>query len=282
MGSGGTRKRARSIALAGVMLGLVLGGCSGDEGSVTVKGDAADLEASALRGDSLVALAAGQRNPSHDSLRAAMDTELRRVAARVESGSGDGVLATELTTPVPGADLAAAASAASASVPRSTSTGAEMTRRAQMRGDSIARAVAARLAATGDGNRSRSDSLRGVLAYQGKESARQVVLQTSDATVTLSGMATSGLTRLVGKEVVIHGLKVTPRDIVVSDYVVRAADGIPAVDGILESEGTLRMTDGSGVRRVSVPSALQPFAGARVWIALRDGVPVNYGVIGRR
>ncbi|WP_337172255.1 hypothetical protein [Gemmatimonas aurantiaca] len=257
-----------------VLAVALLGGCSGGDGSVTVKGDVAGLDSLAHRGDSLIAMADRGPRVSLDSLRAAMDAELRRSGVSVATGSGDGVLV--------GGSLAPSAAAEAPAAAPMSSTGAEMSRRAQARGDSIARAVAARLVGAGDANRSRSDSLRGVLAYQGKEPARQVVLQTPEATVTLSGMATSGMSRLVGKEVVIHGLKVTPRDIVVSDYVVRAADGVPAVDGVLDAEGVLRLTDGSGVRRVPVPQALRPFAGARVWIALRDGVPVNYGVIGRR
>ncbi|HEY0931917.1 MAG TPA: hypothetical protein VGE27_18485, partial [Gemmatimonas sp.] len=116
----------------------------------------------------------------------------------------------------------------------------------------------------------------------GTEPARQVVLQTAEATVALSGMATTGMSRLVGKEVVVRGVKVTPRDIVVSDYIVRAVDGVPAFDGVLDAEGALRLTDGSGVRRLTVPAPLRAYVGARVWIAMRDGAAVNYGIVSAR
>lgn len=229
----------------------------------------AELAASALRGDSLVALASGDSKPSLDSMRTALEAQLD--SQRV-SGAGDGVLVT--------GDAAAGVAANAASV--ATSAGAEISRRAQARGDSMARAAAMQLAGAAGGSRSLKDSLRGVLTYQGTEPARQVVLQTAEATVALSGMATTGMSRLVGKEVVVRGVKVTPRDIVVSDYIVRAVDGVPAFDGVLDAEGALRLTDGSGVRRLTVPAPLRAYVGARVWIAMRDGAAVNYGIVSAR
>ncbi|BAH39157.1 hypothetical protein GAU_2115 [Gemmatimonas aurantiaca T-27] len=261
-----------------LLASALLAGCLGDNGSVSVKGDVAGLDSLALRGDSLIARAGRSAPTSLDSVRAAVEAQLASGASGVTpggavggltTGAGDGVL---VTTPA----------AAPREMPRTSSLGAEMSRRAQALGDSMARAAAARLVGGTGASRSRSDSLRGVLAFQGNEPARQVVLKTAEATVALSGMATNGMSRLVGKEVVVHGVKVTPRDIVVANYVVRAADGVPAIDGVLDAEGGLRMTDGSGTRRVSVPSTLRPYVGARVWIALRDGVAVNYGVIGSR
>lgn len=285
-----------SVPLASALLAsALLTGCLGDNGSVSIKGDVAGLDSLALRGDSLIARAGRAGPTSLDSLRAAVEAQLASgvpdlaasgavggaaggaaaVATGLTTGGGDGVLVTTPATSAP-------APRDPSTMPQTSSLGAEMSRRAQALGDSMARAAAARVVAGAGANRSRGDSLRGVLAFQGNESVRQVVLKTAGATVALSGMATSGMSRLVGKEVVVHGMKVTPRDIVVASYVVRAADGVPALDGVLDAEGALRMTDGSGVRHVSVPPTLRPYVGSRVWIALRDGVAVNYGVIGSR
>jgi hypothetical protein len=266
-----------------LLASAVLTGCLGDSGSVHIKGDVAGLDSLALRGDSLIARAERGERASLDSMRVAMEAQLASgvsgvaagVASGVTTGAGDGVLVATSTSTAPTPREPATAL-------RPSDIGAEMTRRAQALGDSMAKAAAARLVGTTGTNRSRGDSLRGVLVFQGTEPARQVVLRTADATVALSGMATTGMSRLVGKEVVVHGVKVTPRDIVVADYVVRAADGVPALDGVLDAEGALRLTDGGGLRRVSVPSTLRPYVGARVWIALRDGVAVNYGIIGSR
>ena len=87
---------------------------------------------------------------------------------------------------------------------------------------------------------------------------------------------------LVGTEVTVRGVKVTPRDVVVSDFVVRAHEGVPALDGIVESDGSLRLTDGSGVRRVVLPEPVREMTGARVWIAQRNGRTTGYGLIVRR
>ncbi|MBL0940954.1 MAG: hypothetical protein IBJ03_18865 [Gemmatimonadaceae bacterium] len=227
---------------------------------------AEDIDRASARTDSI--LAAADLSPASvlDSLRESMRAQLD--SAAVTTTSADGVIAPSEEQKV---DEGGAAS-----------VGREMSRRAQARGDSMARAMAMRLAAIDEGgNRARGDSLRGVLAWQGTEPARSVVLRQGDATVTLSGMATTGLSRLVGTEVMVRGVKVTPRDIVVSDFVVRAADGVPAYDGVLESDGTMRLTDGSGVRRVPLPEPLRELTGTRVWVAVKNGRATSYGFIRR-
>ena len=130
-----------------------------------------------------------------------------------------------------------------------TAAGNEMSRRAQARGDSMARAIAAQLAGASNG-RSKGDSVRGVLTLVGTEPARQVVLRNGDTNIALSGMATTGLSKLVGTEVVVHGVQITPRDVVVNEYIVRSANGVPAYDGTLDENGVLRLTDGGGTKRV--------------------------------
>lgn len=234
---------------------VVLGACGAGEGDgVTIKGDVAGLDTLAMRGDSLIANA-GKPPLAFDSLP--------RLADSSASGTGEGTLV------VPGKDGTLG-----------TDAGNEMSRRAQARGDSMARAIAAQLAGSSTG-RSRGDSVRGVLTLIGTEPAKQVVLKAGEQTIALSGMATTGLSKLAGAEVVVHGVQVTPRDVVVNDYVVRAAHGAPAFDGTLEEGGTLRLTDGSGSRRVPLPAELRGITGARVWVAVKNGSAVAGGVISR-
>ena len=130
--------------------------------------------------------------------------------------------------------------------------------------------------------------MRGVVMVTGQPPVRQPVLRNSAGTlITLSGMATAGLARLEGLEVVVRGVKVTPRDVVVSDYIVRTANGVPAWDGRLEQTGngwSLQLTDGTGKKRVgTLPSALRSMSGSRVWISMHSGgAPLAYGLIIRR
>lgn len=244
------------LLASGAALALGLSGCgvAGDDG-VTIKGDVAGLDTLALRGDSLIANA-GKAPAMFDSVPP--------LPAPVETGAGDGTLS------VPGRDGMVG-----------TDAGNEMSRRAQARGDSMAKAIASQLA-NANATRSGGDSVRGVLAFAGTEPARQVVLRQGDATISLSGMATTGLSKLVGTEIVVRGVQVTPRDVVVNSYVVRAANGVPALDGTIEESGALRLTDGSGVRRVPLPAEVRGMVGTRVWVAIKNGGAVAGGVIAGR
>jgi hypothetical protein len=252
-----TNSRLDAVRPAAVLVTLaaLLGACGSSEGDgVTIKGDVAGLDSLATRADSLIANA-GKPPVLFDSLP--------RLADSSASGVGDGTLA------VPGKDGGLG-----------TDAGNEMSRRAQARGDSMAKAIAAQLAGS-NASRSRGDSVRGVLTLIGTEPARQVVLKAGDQTISLSGMATTGLSRLAGAEIVVHGVQVTPRDVVVNDYIVRAAHGAPAFDGLLEEGGTLRLTDGSGAKRVPLPAELRGVSGVRVWVAVKNGAAVAGGVVPR-
>jgi hypothetical protein len=278
--------------MAVALLVTALAACGGgdDDGTVTIRGDTPGLDTLGFRADSLLGLA-DRSALVLDSVKAAMRAELDRAALEPlgapVSASGDGTLA------LPGDVADAATDAASAIdaerdarqatiVASALSAGREMSERARARGDSMARANALRLAGDVSRDRMRSDTLRGILAFQGEAPARAVVLQVGSNTVALSGMATTGLSRLVGTEVVVRGMTTSPRDIVVADYIVRAANGTPAYDGTLLDDGQLRLTDGSGVLRVPVPPALQGLRGARVWIAVKNGAATSYGLVGRR
>ena len=154
----------------------------------------------------------------------------------------------------------------------------------------MAKASAMRLVAASSGDRSRGDTVRGIVTLVGTDQARQAVLKTVDGSriITMSGMATTGMQRLVGLELRIRGVMITPRDVVVSDYVVRAVDGVPAYDGQLTSSSAgsyLQLTDGTGRKPLAaVPPPLQGLQGARVWVAMKPGsrVASKYGVILRR
>lgn len=263
----------------------------GESDSVTIRGDVAGLDTLAFRGDSLIAEA--NRAPQViDSLRAASQAELKRQLAEslavidpsrprpsARTGTGDGTLSG------PGADASGPGNAAAAAITGAnagTSAGGVMSRRAQARGDSMAKAFAARLTGATGADRARADSVRGVLVWQGTEPARTVVLRTPQGMIGLSGMATTGLGKLVGSEIVVRGVRVSPRDVVVADYFVRAADGVPAYDGVILDDGSLRLSDGSGVKRVPIPIGMQGMIGARVWVAPKDGKPQAYGLIQTR
>ena len=259
-------KRRALMFRAVLCLGLPIAlACARSDGSVTIRGDVDGLDTLALRGDSLF-LQAERRPQLFDSVR-------RETAARL---SGTSTLPkVDSATPPPARVL----------------TGVEaMTARALARGDSMARAGVGTRAGVSTENRTRADTVRGIVTLIGVAPGQQVVLRADNggSTVTLSGMATSGLSKLAGMEVVIRGIKVTPRDVVVSDYIVRAADGVPAFDGRLSegSEGTyLQLTDGTGRKRIaSLPSALRGLSGVRVWIAIAPGANTahRYGLVTRR
>ena len=248
-----------------VIMSLVTQACAGSADGVTISGDVAGLDTIGLRGGAMIA-EAGQTPLTIDSLRAVATGKVSRPHN---------------------------ASAAGASVDASAlgRLGVNpMTIRAQARGDSMARAAARKLASGTAPGRSRADTVRGVIALIGSAPAKQLVLTTDNGsrTIALSGMATTGMSRFVGLELMIRGVMVSPRDVVVSDYLVRAVDGVPAYDGTLSggAQGSvLLLTDGSGRKNIGVPpSSLKGREGTRVWIAMKPGTrtATSYGVIGRR
>ena len=276
---GAARGRERSLrrSVATLVAPLWLAACGGAGDSVTIRGDVAGLDTLALRGDSLIAQA--ERAPTTiDSLRAASQEEFRRQLADSFAKLDLAPRATSAQSDAPSGAPSGTAPPPAAVAGRSTVGGA-MSRRAQARGDSMARAYAAQLTGGTGGDRSRPDSARGILVWQGTEPTRMVALRTADGILSLSGMATMGLGRLAGSEVVVRGVRVSPRDLVMTDYLVRAADGVPAFDGVIQPDGTLRLTDGSGTKRVPLPVSMQELVGARVWVASKNGAPVAYGLI---
>lgn len=268
-------RRSSSLCLA---LLVLVAACAGRDTGVTIKGDAAGLDSMSRIGDALVAQSF-QSSPSLDSMHAEIDAKLRFATA---TGA--------LDTSAPSLRSTASPSQAA---PTSNLSARDngMTARAVARGDSMARAQALRYAGSANGGKgARGDTLRGIVTLIGSEPAKQVVLRTNSVTapVALSGMVTSGLARLAGTEIVVRGVKVTPRDWVVTSYVVRAMNGIPAWDGVLEvanSSWTLRLTEtGLSKRVANVPAALKASVGARIWVTMNTGssTPLAYGVVPAR
>ena len=253
----------RGALAAMVLLGVLA--CDRATGGVTISGDVAGLDTIGLRGAALIA-EAGRMPTKIDSLRAIAE-------GKVRLSRGPKARETSVDPMVP-------------RLPGDN----PMTTRARARGDSMARAAAMRLASGAKGGRTRGDTVRGVVALVGAEPSKRVVLKAVNGgrTISLSGMATTGLSRLVGVELMVRGVMITSRDVVVSDYVVRAVDGVPAWDGKLasgENGAFLVLTDGSGRKSIAVvPSQLRGLAGERVWIAMNPGARTAraYGVIGRR
>lgn len=89
-----------------------------------------------------------------------------------------------------------------------------------------------------------------------------------------------------GLEVMVRGtLQPALGRFVVAGFVVRAVDGVAALDGVLERDATglwLRPADGRRERLVAPPAAFAGAVGARVyWAGPRDRPPVAYGFLSR-
>ena len=273
-------RRSKSFLLPALLAFAALAGCREGDKGVTISGDVPDLDMAALRGDSLVAEAT--RPLFMDSTLVADYNDSTALAP--VSGDTSGAAATR-------ADAARARVARAVdSVPAVVRPGDNpMSRRAQARGDSMARASALTYSSRArGGTRGGGDSARGVVTLLGTAPARQAVLKDANgAIITLSGMATGGLSRLEGVEIVVRGVRITTREVVVSDYIVRGVRGAPAWDGRLEETAdgwSLQLTDGSGRKHLaSPPAALRALAGSRVWVSIRSGnTPAEYGIVGRR
>ncbi len=136
-----------------------------------------------------------------------------------------------------------------------------------------------------------TDSLRGVLAIVGNEPLTRIQIST-DAGVPwlVTGADELVLRAASGLEVVVFGRIGAPdadpratRQFTAQRMVVRAADGIPAQDGVLERDGArfvLRLADDRRLALPAIPDALRAQAGARIWWAgPTNRAPSAYGVL---
>lgn len=130
-----------------------------------------------------------------------------------------------------------------------------------------------------------ADSLRGMVDIVGSEPGTWVVLRMEGGSraVTLAGDR-AVLDRLAGLEVAVWGAAEGPGTFRVSRLAVRAASGMPAVDGILVREGQGFVLVTAAGRRLPIahlPHDLRASVGARVWLAgPLDRAPDSFGVIG--
>jgi hypothetical protein len=126
------------------------------------------------------------------------------------------------------------------------------------------------------------DTVRGRVSITGPAPAQHIVLVTAAGPVSLAGER-QVLEQLSGVEVTLWGRADAGGLFHVGRVAVRAAEGIPAVDGVLRREGgqfLLQLADGSRLQLRHVPPELQPLVGTRVWFAgPLDRPPELYGVI---
>lgn len=130
-----------------------------------------------------------------------------------------------------------------------------------------------------------TDSARGIVAVVGADPATMVVVRTADGPVTIRGPVADTLRAINGVEVQVSGTERGDGSLEASSFRVRSADGLPAVDGILEIQGdtaVLTGPEGERARHAPVPASLRALEGRRVWIAGRSGgAPESWGSIDR-
>lgn len=130
-----------------------------------------------------------------------------------------------------------------------------------------------------------SDTIRGRAVLVGAAPMMQVVLRrTGEQDVILSGDGATmrALRSVQGLEIRAAGQR-EQNALRVARFAVRAADGVPAIDGRLEREGDhyiLVSDDGRRHHIHHLPERLRERVGQRVWIAgSLDGEPEAFGVI---
>lgn len=131
-----------------------------------------------------------------------------------------------------------------------------------------------------------ADTLRGTLRIAGSEPVTTVMLAPAGgAEVALEGERAL-LETLDGLEVRVAGERTEPGRFRVGRVDVRAANGIPAVDGRLAREGgrdVLVLRDGTRTVVARLPHALRGRPGAWVWLAgPLDGDIDSFGIIADR
>lgn len=157
--------------------------------------------------------------------------------------------------------------------------------------DTLAAAEGAATGAPEETAAAGADTLRGTIAVVGSLPAPMVTLRRSAGapSVLLRGDATESLAGLDGIEVEVRGILGAPSalpgpTLEVESFRVRAVEGRPAVDGIVE--GTpggglrLRVPGGEAIPLEDPPGGIADRIGARVWAVGPPGGPVEaYGVI---
>ncbi len=137
------------------------------------------------------------------------------------------------------------------------------------------------------------DSLRAVVERVGSEPQTRLIARAANGTsCALRADASALLAAAVGLEVTLWGVRTsgappmmpgTSCTFEVRRFAVRAANGVPAVDGIIRTEGSSFVLElASGERRElrDVPAALRSQAGARIfWAGPLNRAPQAYGIL---
>lgn len=134
-----------------------------------------------------------------------------------------------------------------------------------------------------------AECVTGVVANLGVDRQRHPVLRTAaHGLVHLTGPAADAVLELTGATVMVCGAREAAA-IAVESYELREVDGMPAVSGILESEGAGfvldRGADRGKVRLLEVPAALSAQLRQQVWVAGEWVGPEllvkSFGLLGR-
>ncbi len=127
-----------------------------------------------------------------------------------------------------------------------------------------------------------NDSLEGTIRVVGVEVIPVVTLAFEGVTPSLTLDGPASLRRVDGLRVAVTGHR-NGATLVVTRFVVVAANGVPATDGVLASEGAstvLVTADGVRHRLVNPPPLLRENPGHRAWVSgPLDREPVAYGII---
>ncbi|MDQ2767152.1 MAG: hypothetical protein M3Y30_08330 [Gemmatimonadota bacterium] len=129
------------------------------------------------------------------------------------------------------------------------------------------------------------DSLVGIVSVTGTSYEQRIVLRVGESAraLTLGRDDSMALAQLGGTEVIARG--VANLDVFdVHSFTVRAVDGAPVIDGVLErANGKLSLLTESGpVLLGNPPTALDSLVHARIWIGGSPATGPNvYGVIRR-
>lgn len=128
-----------------------------------------------------------------------------------------------------------------------------------------------------------TDTLRGQLSLTATASDTGVTMRAGDTVYTLRTTEQEPLRRVSGLEVVVRGRHAGPRVFDVANFAVRASNGVPAVDGILDVENGiffLRLADGSRANIAITPVPLRGEIGSRVYlVGPLTGAVTGFGVI---
>ncbi len=131
-----------------------------------------------------------------------------------------------------------------------------------------------------------TDSVRGRIAIVGAAPVTHLVVRGTgepDTRLDGGGAIIRSLRSVQGLEIEAFGSRQAGDVLRVERFSVRAADGVPAMDGTLERDGdgyALVTSDGRRHRLTQLPEALQEHVGHRVWIAgALDRSPEAFGVI---